>query len=59
ELLAIDPSTATSRAARSLTAPPNACDNEDDGSELAAIGRDVFMLLPGAPGASVLYRAAT
>ncbi len=59
ELLAIDPTTAASRAVRSLAAPANACDNEDDGSELAAVGRDVFVLLPGSPGTSVLYRAAT
>jgi hypothetical protein len=59
ELLAIDPTTATSRAAGSLASPPNACDNEDGGSELAVVGRDVFVLLTGAPGTSVLYRVTT
>jgi hypothetical protein len=59
ELLAIDPSTATSHAAAALASPPGACNNEDGGSELAAVGRDVFVLVTGAPGTSLLYRATT
>jgi hypothetical protein len=59
-LLEIDHSSGLSRAVATLAAPPGACNDEDGGSELAVIGRDVFVLLPtGSPGASVLYRAAS
>ena len=58
-LLEINPTTGVSRAAASLAAPPAVCDDEEAGSELAAIGRDVFVLFPAAQAGSVLYRAAT
>jgi hypothetical protein len=59
ELLAINPSTAATGGAGTLAAPPGACNNEDGGSELAVVGREVFVLLAGAPGTSILYRATT
>jgi hypothetical protein len=58
-LLEIDPSTGVSRAAARLNASPAACNDEDAGSELAAIGSEVFVLFPTAEAGSVLYRATT
>jgi hypothetical protein len=45
-------------AATRLAAPAAACNDEDAGSELAAVGRQVFVLFPTEAGA-VLYRAST
>jgi hypothetical protein len=58
-LLEIDPSTGVSRAAARLASSPAACNDEEAGSELAAIGRAVFVLFPTAGAGSVLYRATT
>jgi hypothetical protein len=60
ELIAVDPLTGASHAVESLPAPPEACNDEDSGSQLAALGSDVFVLIPsGSRGAGVLYRAET
>lgn len=59
-LLEINPSTGAAHAAASLARPPGACYDEDGGSELAAIGRLVYVLFPaGQPREAVLYRATT
>src|SRR5580704_5858120 len=58
-LLEIDPSTGVSRAAARLASSPAACNDEEAGSELAAIGRAVFVFFPTAGAGSVLYRATT
>ena len=57
-LLEISPSTGVSHSAARLLAPPEVCNDEDAGSELAAIGSRVFVLFPTEAGA-VLYRAST
>jgi hypothetical protein len=60
ELIAIDPGTGASHPVESLPAPAGACNDEDTGSQVAAIGNDVFALVPtGSRGAGVLYRAET
>lgn len=59
DLLSFDPSNGAAHDAGTLASPPGACDDEDGGSELAALGPDVFVLIAGAPGTSVLYRATT
>jgi hypothetical protein len=60
ELIAIDPGTGASHPVESLPAPPGACNDEATGSQVAAVGRDVFVLIPtGDSGSGVLYRAAT
>jgi hypothetical protein len=60
ELIAIDPGTGASHPVESLPAPPGACNDEATGSQVAAIGNDVFALIPsGTSGAGVLYRAET
>jgi hypothetical protein len=60
ELLQVDPATGSSDSAAKLKAPPEACDDEDAGSQLVAVGRDVFALIPtDVAGSAVLYRAAT
>lgn len=59
-LLEINPSTGVAHATASLVRPPGACDDEDGGSELATIGRRVFVLFPaGQADEAVLYRATT
>jgi hypothetical protein len=58
-LLEINPSTGVSRAAARLVAPPAVCNDEVAGSELAAIGRDLFVLFPTEEAGAVLYRATT
>jgi hypothetical protein len=58
-LLEINAATGVSRAAARLDGSPSACNDEDAGSELASIGREVFVLFPSAAGGSVLYRATT
>ncbi len=60
QLVQIDPASGRVRTAISLAAAPNGCDAGGGSALLAAVGRDVFALvLAGAPGGSVLYRAAT
>jgi hypothetical protein len=60
ELIAVDPVSGASHPVESLPAPPEACNDEDSGSQLAALGNDVFVLIPsGSSGAGVLYRAET
>jgi hypothetical protein len=60
ELLQVDPATGSSDPAAKLKAPPEACDDEGVGSQLVAVGRDVFALIPtDVAGSAVLYRAAT
>jgi hypothetical protein len=60
ELLQVDPATASSDPVAKLKAPPGACDDEDVGSQLVAVGRDVFALIPtDVAGSAVLYRAGT
>jgi hypothetical protein len=60
ELLQVDPATGSSHPAAKLKAPPEACDDEDGGTQLVAVGRDVFALIPtDVAGSAVLYRAAT
>ncbi len=60
ELLEVDPSTGSSHPSVALPAPAQACDDAGEGSQLAAVGRDVFALIPtGVAGSAVLYRAAT
>ena len=56
----MDPATGSSHPAAKLKAPPEACDDEDGGTQLVAVGRDVFALIPtDVTGSAVLYRAAT
>ena len=57
-LLEISPSTGVSHSATRLAAPPGVCNDVEAGSELAAVGRRVFVLFPTEAGA-VLYRAST
>jgi hypothetical protein len=60
ELVEIDPTTGSSHTVDSLKAPPGACDDADTGSQVAAVGHDVFALIPtGSAGSAVLYRAET
>jgi hypothetical protein len=60
ELLEVDPSTGSSHPSVALPSPAQACDDAGEGSQLAAVGRDVFALIPtGVAGSAVLYRAAT
>ncbi len=60
ELLQVDPATGSSAPMAKLKAPPEACDDDDGGSQLAAVGRDVFALIPtDVVGSAVLYRATT
>jgi hypothetical protein len=58
-LLEIDPSTGVSHQEAHLAAPPAVCNDEDAGTQLAVIGRAVFVLLPTAMAGGVLYRATT
>ncbi len=58
-LLEIDASAGVSRDAARLATPPTVCNDEEAGSELAALGREVFVLLPTASAGAVLYRATT
>ena len=59
-LLEINPSTGVAHVEASLPRPPGACYDENGGSELAAIGRLVFVLFPaGQAREAVLYRATT
>ncbi len=59
QLVQIDPASGRVPTAISLPAGPNSCDAGGGSDELATVGRDVFALvLAGAPGTSVLYRAA-
>ena len=59
-LLEVNPSTGVTRTAASLDRPAGACYDEDGGSELVSIGRNVFVLFPaGQAEESVLYRATT
>jgi hypothetical protein len=60
ELVAVDPATGSTHPAVALKAPPEACNDADAGAQLAALGHDVFALIPtGTVGSSVLYRADT
>jgi hypothetical protein len=60
ELVEVDSTTGASHLAEPLPAPPGACNDADTGSQVAAVGRDVFVLIPtGESGSGVLYRAAT
>jgi hypothetical protein len=59
-LVEVDAATGTSRAVATLKAAAQACNDADTGTQVTAIGRDVFALIPaGADGQSVLYRAET
>lgn len=58
-LVEVSASTGVSRPTVPLAAPSGACYDEDGGSELAALGRDVFVLLGSGSGGAVLYRATT
>ncbi len=58
-LVQIDQASGRVRTTIPLPAAPNSCDAGGGNALLAAVGRDVFALvLAGAPGGSVLYRAA-
>jgi hypothetical protein len=60
ELVEVDAATGSSHPSEPLQAPPEACNDADTGSQVAAVGLDVFALIPAGPsGTSVLYRAAT
>jgi hypothetical protein len=57
ELVRVDPMTGASHLVEALPAPPGACNDEDTGSQVAAVGNDVFALIPtGSSGSGVLYR---
>ena len=59
-MLEVDPTAGASHAVAALKAPPQACDDEDGGSQLASAGRNAFALIPtDRVGSAVLYRAAT
>jgi hypothetical protein len=59
-LVQIDPASGRVRRAISLHTAPNGCDAGGGSALLAAVGHDVFALVPSGPGGtSVLYRAAT
>lgn len=59
-LVEVDPVTGNSHAVSRLKAAAQACNDADTGTQVTAIGRDVFVLIPaGAGGQSVLYRAET
>jgi hypothetical protein len=52
--------TGASHPAEPLPTPPGACNDADTGSQVAAVGPDVFVLIPsGSAGSGVLYRAET
>ncbi len=58
ELVEVDAGTGASRLAEALPAPPGACNDADTGSQVAAVGSDVFALIAtGSSGSGVLYRA--
>ena len=60
ELVQVDPATGASLPSVALDAPAQACDDAGEGSQLAAVGRDVFALIPtDVAGSAVLYRVAT
>ena len=60
ELVEVDASTGVSHLAEALPAPAGVCNDADTGSQVAAVGRDVFVLIPtGDSGSGVLYRAET
>jgi hypothetical protein len=60
ELVEADAATGASHPAEPLPAPPEACNDAATWSQVAAIGRNVIVLIPsGVSGTSVLYRAGT
>jgi hypothetical protein len=60
EFVEVDPVTGASHPAEPLPTPPGACNDADTGSQVAAVGPDVFVLVPsGSAGSGVLYRAET
>jgi hypothetical protein len=60
ELVEVDAASGLSHLVEPLPAPPGACNAEDTGSQVAAVGSDLFVLIPsGSSGSGVLYRAET
>ncbi len=60
ELLQVDRTTGSSQPSVALKSPAQSCDAGVEGSQLAAVGRDVFALIPtDVAGSAVLYRVAT
>jgi hypothetical protein len=59
ELVEVDPASGESHAVEALPAPAASCNDAGTGSQVTAVGRDVFALIPtGSGGTGVLYRVA-